>query len=120
MPGVGLQLLPMTAPESSPWVAARSHSHALLHLPRRNSRLRVLRLGGDLVSFALAVSTVLVFSVSGPAVRCSQPCATSKGRPGTIPAWADGQMTSVGHAVHAADASVSYALAGLGRGAWVF
>lgn len=80
MSGVGLQLLPMALHLGA---AARSHSHALLHFPQRNSRLRVLRLGGDLVSFVWAASAVLGVSVSGPATRCSL-VLHPQGRPGTV------------------------------------
>lgn len=104
----------MTAPESSPWAAARSHSHALLHLPWRNSRLSCFAFGGgDLVGLRVGCRcSQFWLSRSAPTSRVVQVQFFCE--------WADARMTSVEHVGMLADASVSYAQAGLGWGLGYF
>ena len=116
MPGVGLQLLPMTALESSLTLGSCPFPQPCsATLPAANSSLRVLCLGG--VCPACSGQSELSGCLGVWLCGSVQPCAS----PGTVSAWADARTTSVEYAhVGMLQMPVSYGLAGLGWGPGAF
>lgn len=103
MPGVGLQLLPMTAAESSPWGSCPFPQPMLCYTCRSGTRDFVFCVWEETLSASCGYKHCKQSSRAAEqlwvtrclVVRLGAALCPPRVRPGRVPAWADGRMTSV-------------------------